>query len=109
MRTAEAAAATAASPVDEASSNTVKHGVPAALHARACCALVGEIAEHATQLFRMEDTAVRTVLLPVLQCTAWASTAVSSQAVTALDKMCHGAPLLLLERKSNASFVLGRC
>jgi hypothetical protein len=90
IRAAESAEAELTT-AEELPHSSSKQSTAIVLHARMCCTLVAILAEQAPETFRGNEAAVRTVLLPVLQCTAWPNTAVSSQAVTAMDNLCRGA------------------
>ena len=68
----------------------VQLSVPAALHARMLCTLVGTIAVQAPEVVQKDAAMLRCVLLPLLQCTVSPSTAVSTQAAAAVDALSAG-------------------
>lgn len=72
--------------------------VPAVLHARMLCTLVGTIAVHAPEALRHDAAMLRSTLLPLLQCTVSLSTAVSTIAMAAVDAVCAGALFELAAR-----------
>lgn len=78
-----------------APSEEPRQDISVVLHARAVCTLVATLAEAAPEVLCNDEACVRAVLLPVLQCSASPSTAVSARAVEALQRLCIGACLAM--------------